>query len=122
MSLEALRGHREIYRRLLHELRSRPSHAYLFSGPRGVGKSLVADGLVHSLACERSPGENFCCTPVRCPIRDGVGTVESTRGPQKASSKTCDCCVGCVQVALGVHPDVTRVAKAENRTSCRSAK
>jgi len=42
MPLDALRGHREIYHRLLHELATRPSHAYLFSGPRGVGKSLVA--------------------------------------------------------------------------------
>jgi DNA polymerase-3 subunit delta' len=116
MPLDALRGHREIYHRLLHELATRPSHAYLFSGPRGVGKSLVAQGLVHSLVCEGSPGENFCCTPDRCPIRAGVGTTETTRVREKGGAKTCQCCSACVQSALGVHPDVAHVEKAANRT------
>jgi DNA polymerase-3 subunit delta' len=116
MPLDALRGHREIYHRLERELATRPSHAYLFSGPRGVGKSLVAQGLVHSLVCERSRGENFCCTPDRCPIRAGVGTTETTRVREKGGAKTCECCPACVQTALGVHPDVAHVKKAENRT------
>ena len=116
MPLDALRGHREIYHRLARELATRPSHAYLFSGPRGVGKSMVAQGLVHGLVCERLPGENFCCTPDRCPIRAGVGTTESTRVREKGGAKTCACCPACVQTALGVHPDVAHVKKAENRT------
>lgn len=116
MPLDALRGHREIYHRLGRELAARPSHAYLFSGPRGVGKSLVAQGLVHGLVCERTPGENFCCTPDRCPIRAGVGTTETTRVRDKGGMKTCACCSACVQTALGVHPDVAHVEKAANRT------
>lgn len=116
MPLDALRGHREIYHRILRELEARPSHAYMFSGPRGVGKSLMAQGLVHSLVCERSAGENFCCTPDRCPIRAGIGTTETTRVRDKADAKTCECCNACVQTALGVHPDVAHVEKAENRT------
>src|SRR5712672_1429351 len=55
MPLTSLRGHREIADRLLTELRNRPSHAYLFSGPRGVGKALVATSLVHALRCD-------CCS------------------------------------------------------------
>jgi len=116
MPLDALRGHREIYHRILRELETRPSHAYLFSGPRGVGKSLTAQGLVHSLVCERVPGENFCCTPDRCPIRAGVGTTETTRIREKGGMKTCECCPACVQTALGVHPDVAHVEKAANRS------
>src|SRR6202050_4683507 len=116
MPLDTLRGHREIYPRLERELHARTSHAYLFSGPRGVGKPLVAQGLVHSLVCERTPGENFCCTPDRCPIRAGVGTTESTRVREKGGAKTCECCSACVQCALGVHPDVAHVEKAANRT------
>lgn len=116
MPLENLRGHREIFHRLMSELRTRPSHAYLFSGPRGVGKSLVAQGLVHSLVCERSPDEKFCCTPDRCPIRAGVGTEEFTRRRDKEAPPKCDCCSACVQTALGVHPDVAHIEKAENRT------
>lgn len=116
MPLDALRGHREVYHSLVRELETRPSHAYLFSGPRCVGKSLVAQGLVHGLVCERSPGENFCCTPDRCPIRAGVGTTEQTRVREKGGAKTCECCPACVQTALGVHPDVAHVEKPENRT------
>jgi DNA polymerase III subunit delta' len=116
MPLDALRGHSEIYHRLVRELETRPSHAYLFSGPRGVGKSLVAQALIHGLVCERSPGENFCCTPDRCPIRAGVGTTETTRVRDKGGMKTCACCSACVQTALGVHPDVAHVEKAVNRT------
>jgi len=116
MPLNALRGHRETYHRLVRELETRPSHAYLFSGPRGIGKSLVAQGLVHGLVCERVPGENFCCTPDKCPIRAGVGTTESTRVREKGGAKTCECCSACVQTALGVHPDVAHVEKAPNRT------
>jgi DNA polymerase-3 subunit delta' len=115
MALNALRGHREIYHRLALELKTRPSHAYLFSGQRGIGKSLVAQGLVHGLVCERSPGEDFCCTPQRCPIRAGVGTSE-TRVREKGGTKTCACCPSCVQTALGVHPDVAHIEKAANRT------
>ena len=63
---------------MLAEIRSRPSHAYLFAGPRGVGKALVATSLVHALICERSPGENFCCTVARCPVRIAPAT-ERTR-------------------------------------------
>ena len=58
MPITSILGHREIAKRLLAELRSRPSHAYLFAGPRGVGKALVATSLVHAMMCERSPGEN----------------------------------------------------------------
>jgi DNA polymerase-3 subunit delta' len=114
MPLDGLRGHREIYERLLAELHSRPSHAYLFSGPRGVGKSLVAQGLVHGLVCERSPGAQFCCTPDRCPVRRGAAS--PGRGRDKAAPPKCECCAACVQTAAGVHPDVSHIEKAENRT------
>jgi phosphinothricin acetyltransferase len=43
MPLAGLRGHRDLYDRLLTELQSRPAHAYLFAGPDGVGKALVAE-------------------------------------------------------------------------------
>ncbi len=118
MPLTTLRGHREVANRLLSELRNRPSHAYLFSGPRGIGKSLVATSLVHALMCERSPGENFCCSIGRCPVREAPQT-ERTRaraGAADNDTPRCDCCSACVQIATGVHPDFTYVSRPAGRT------
>ncbi len=114
MPLSALFGHRETYERLLAELASRPSHAYLLSGPRGIGKSLVVSALVHSLICERSPGAGFCCTPERCPTRAFATASERERA--KAAPEACGCCPACVQVASGVHPDVIQIRRAEGRS------
>lgn len=115
MPLDGLLGHRDVYERLLAELGSRPSHAYLLSGPRGVGKTLVASALVHSLVCERSPrSAGFCCTPERCPTRATASMSERARA--KATGEKCDCCAGCVQFATGVHPDVVHIRRAEGRS------
>ena len=113
MPLTELRGHRHLYAEIQAELASRPSHGYLFSGPRGVGKSLVAQALVHGLLCERSPGPDFCCTPHQCPVR--IQSPPSRRGAEAAALQ-CECCAACVQVALRVHPDFTFVGRAANRT------
>ena len=115
MPLTSIRGHREIADRLLAELRNRPSHAYLFSGPRGVGKALVATSLVHALMCERSPGENFCCTVARCPVRDAPQTERTRARTTDADSPRCDCCSACVQIATGVHPDFSYIARQAGR-------
>ncbi len=106
MPLDGLRGHRETFARLQAELATRPAHGYLFAGPAGVGKMLVAEGLAHGLLCERSPGPKFCCTPDRCPMR----APEGERGPR------CDCCAACVQIAVGVHPDFHCIVRPKNRT------
>ncbi len=116
MPIDAIRGHREVAGRLLAELSSRPSHAYLFSGPRGVGKALVATSIVHALMCERSPGENFCCTPARCPVRIAPQTERTRARAADADAPRCDCCSACVQIATGVHPDFTYVSRPVGRT------
>jgi DNA polymerase-3 subunit delta' len=113
MALDGLRGHREQFDRLAAELATRPSHGYLFSGPAGVGKALVAEALAHGLLCERAQAsgklESFCCTPDQCPVRTPQSAKES-------AAKRCDCCAACVQVASGVHPDFNRVSRPKNRT------
>ncbi len=115
MPLSELRHHRANYAQLLAELATRPSHAYLFTGPRGVGKELVAEALTHSLLCERSPGADFCCTPNRCPMRaQSAGGRRGAHGTQPPPS--CECCAACVQVALRVHPDFNHIARPANRT------
>ncbi len=115
MPLDGLRAHRGLAERLLDELRTRPSHAYLFAGPRGVGKALVAAALAHSILCERNAGPAFCCTPWRCPVRAASAETRRTRASEAPASR-CDCCAACVQVAAGVHPDFTYVARPADRT------
>jgi len=116
MPLASILGHREIATRLLAELHSRPSHAYLFAGPRGVGKALVATSLVHAMMCERSPGENFCCTTARCPVRLTPQTERTRARADDANAPRCDCCSACVQIATGVHPDFTYLSLAAGRS------
>jgi DNA polymerase III subunit delta' len=116
MPLASILGHREIAMRLLAELHSRPSHAYLFAGPRGVGKALVATSLVHAMMCERSSGENFCCTTARCPVRLAP-QIERTRArADDTNAPRCDCCSACVQIATGVHPDFTYLSLPAGRS------
>jgi DNA polymerase III subunit delta' len=114
MPVTGLLGHRDLYARLMAELRARPSHAYLFAGPQGVGKALVAEALVHGFVCERSSEGEFCCRPERCAMREGTGGAR--RRAKTEAAETCDCCPACVQTALGVHPDVLHVRRAPNRT------
>src|SRR5258708_22889755 len=105
MPLNGLRAHRELAEHLASELGSRPSHAYLFSGPRGVGKALVATGLAHSVMCERSPGPNFCCTPERCPVRASPPTERTRARAAVDEPRRCDCCAACLHMSAGAHPD-----------------
>ena len=114
MSLAGIAGNRDLITGLARELAQRPSHAYLLSGPAGIGKALVAKGLAHAILCERSPGPDFCCKVENCPVR--VTLVASRSRGGSVPPPRCDCCPGCVQLATGVHPDFNYVARAANRS------
>ncbi|HVC43415.1 MAG TPA: hypothetical protein VND20_01250 [Candidatus Binataceae bacterium] len=116
MPLAGIAGNRELIVGLEAEFARRPAHAYLFAGPRGVGKALVAKGLVHHLLCERAPGPGFCCDPARCPTRLAIAAPAVRARANAPAAPRCGCCPGCVQVALGVHPDFIYVARQPNRT------
>ena len=87
MSWQRVRGHDrliEIFDRVVK--RGRLGHAYLFTGPPGVGKRLFADELAKALLCENPPP-----------------------GPLAA----CDRCPACLQVAAGTHPDLFVACRPE---------
>jgi len=115
MSLGGIVGNREVIAGLIAELGRRPAHAYLLSGPRGVGKALVATGLAHGLLCERSPGPGFCCTPENCQTRTSLGAAISRGRSGSGRAPRCDCCDACVQIASGVHPDFAYVSRNPKR-------
>ncbi len=65
-------------------LRGTPGHAYLFEGPEGVGKDVVAQALLARLACT---------------------------SPDPATAEPCGHCPSCAAFARGEHPDVTRLER-----------
>jgi DNA polymerase III subunit delta' len=112
VSLAGVVGQQARISALWRELERGPAHGYLFAGPRGIGKALVAQGVAHAILCERSPGPDFCCTPQNCPVRKAP----PVRGRAQGAGVRCACCAACVQIAAGVHPDFTYIARAANRT------
>src|SRR5205085_5240897 len=60
--------------------RGRPHHAYLFAGPRGIGKELLARLFAQAANCEADPPR-----------------------------RPCGACVSCLAIRRWTHPDVTWV-------------
>jgi DNA polymerase-3 subunit delta' len=69
----------------------RPAHAYLVTGPVGVGKGTLADAFTASLLCDAP--------------RDG---------------DACGSCPQCTRVEADTHPDVRRVTREEDRRDIRT--
>jgi DNA polymerase-3 subunit delta' len=87
VSWQRVRGHEALIRAFDHaRARGRLAHAYLFTGPPGVGKRLFAHELAKALLCEDPPG------------------------PQLGA---CDRCPACHQVEAGTHPDFFTAGRPE---------
>jgi len=64
MSFSTIVGQTEIKERLGHALTGSPGHAYIFTGPKGIGRTRLARAFAAALLCER-PGCDGACG--RCP-------------------------------------------------------
>jgi DNA polymerase-3 subunit delta' len=86
MSWQRVRGHEALVEAFDRaRRRGRLAHAYLFSGPSGVGKHLFAEELARALLCE-------------------------TAGPRL---EACDHCPSCRQAQAGTHPDLFLTGRPE---------
>jgi DNA polymerase-3 subunit delta' len=88
VSWQRIRGHdalAQAFDRVVR--RGRLAHAYLFTGPPGVGKRLFADELAKALLCEDPPN----------------GRLEA-----------CDRCAACALVVAGTHPDLFVAGRPED--------
>jgi len=89
MFWNALRAHGRQVDMFRHALqRGRTAHAYVFVGPEGVGKRLVARGIAQCLFCQRIPDERL---------------------------EACGECPACRQVLANTHPDLLSVACPEGK-------
>ena len=86
----------ELLRRSIEQ--DRVSHAYLFSGPRGVGKSTLARELARALNCEtRDEGRG---------TRDEGGRDSALSTLHSPLSTPCGVCRRCRLIAEDKHPEV----------------
>jgi DNA polymerase-3 subunit delta' len=89
VSWQRVRGHDslvEAFDRVVR--RGRLAHAYLFTGPPGVGKRLFAEELAKALLCE---------------------------SPQRGQLEACDHCTACMQFAAGTHADFYVACRPEDK-------
>src|SRR5262245_18495885 len=90
MAWERVQGHEAHARAFQRAMRrGRLAHAYLFTGPPGVGKRTFALELAKTLLCEHPDA------------------------PERLSG--CDECPACVQVEAGTHPDFTFGVRPEDK-------
>lgn len=89
-----VRGHTKIQQFLQKSLANEKlAHAYLFSGPAHLGKSLVAEQFIASILCHDYQKQT----------------------KSEAKNLPCGNCIFCQQFKKGIHPDVYQLAKEEDK-------
>lgn len=92
LTWQRIRGHDTLIRAFTHVIRrGRLAHAYLFTGPPGIGKRLFAIELAKGLLCEHPDAE------------------------KKEILEGCDHCRSCIQIEAGTHPDFVYAERPEDK-------
>jgi DNA polymerase III subunit gamma/tau len=75
-AFEEMTGQEHVVRTVANAIKlDRVAHAYLFAGPRGVGKTTAARLLARALNCQQGPTATPCGRCQACTeIRDGIAT------------------------------------------------
>lgn len=66
MTFSSIVGQAEIKERLGHALTGNPGHAYIFSGPQGIGRTHIARVFAAALLCHESDQEGACGRCLSC--------------------------------------------------------
>src|SRR4051812_35565594 len=118
VSWQRVRGHDALIAAFDRAVRrGRLAHAYLFTGPPGVGKRLFAIELAKALLCENPPPH-----PTLSPSTGGEGDNDKPSPPAvggegrvRGKLEACDHCAACTQVEAGTHPDFLVVSRPEEK-------
>jgi DNA polymerase III subunit delta' len=108
MSWQHIRGHEDLIQAFDHVVRRRRlAHAYLFTGPAGVGKRLFAEELAKALLCEgRASGEWSVVS----------GNTSDPGTHHSPGLEACDQCQACKLVDAGTHPDLAIAGRPEDKS------
>jgi DNA polymerase-3 subunit delta' len=92
LSWQRVRGHETLVQSFNHAAqRGRLAHAYLFTGPAGVGKHLFAEEMARALLCEGTPYD------------------------KNGRLAACDRCPSCLLMDAGTHPDFFTAVRPEEK-------
>jgi len=107
LSFENLKGQDSAVSHLKASLRNgRVSHAYIFSGPDGVGKRLAAVNFAKALNCSGSLSGPPC-------------DPSAGSGPHPELTEGCDECASCKKIDSSKHPDVFILKPKEEGASIK---
>lgn len=92
-------------------LKKPTTHAFLFTGPKGLGKTSTARIIAKVVNCERRVSSVSKVSKVSKAL-DTPGTLDT---PDTFSIEPCNTCEQCVSITNGTHMDVLEIDAASNR-------